>query len=81
MGKINLKLPDIPITGKQVSFTAPCACKDTTGLVINNVDYVICDAIGTDLAGTDAWISGAVVSIILNVEDAKAYVLKEYTNY
>lgn len=74
MSKINLTINGNVVTGKQISFIAPCSCSDITCLIINNTEYMIVDALGSNIAGTDAWANGAIVSVILNVEDEKAYV-------
>ena len=75
MNKIILTLPDDKIvTGKQISFVAPCGSLDTECLTIRSVDYTVCNASGANVAGTNAWASGAIVSVILNVEDHRAYV-------
>ncbi len=75
MNKIILTLPDDKIvTGKQVSFVAPCGSIDTECLTIRGADFTVCNASGVDVAGTNAWASGAIVSVILNVEDHRAYI-------
>ena len=81
MSKINLSLPDDNIvTGKQVSFIAPCGSDSAECLTINGVDYIVCNAIGVDVAGTTAWASGVIVSVILNVEETKAYIQNAATS-
>ena len=81
MSKIALVLPDMPITGKQVSFIAPCSSSDTTCFTINNTDYTICDAAGNNLEGiANIWARGSFVSVILDVDSAKAYIQNANTN-
>ena len=75
MRKIILTLPDDKIvTGKQVSFVAPCGSLDAECITISGADFIVCNAMGVDVSGTNAWASGAMVSVILNVEDHRAYI-------
>ena len=81
MNKIKLTLPDIPTNGKQTSFIAPCGSDMTECLCINNVDYAVVDSDGVSVAGiSNVWSSGAMVSVILNTEEHKAYVQNPNTN-
>ena len=75
MSKIKVTLPgtEIPVNGKQVSFIAPCPCANATHLTIDNVDYEIVDALGN--TPKDAWATGTIVSVILDVTNTKAYLL------
>lgn len=80
MGKINLTVDNV-VSGKQISFVAPCSTEDTDGLIINGVDYIICDAKNNNLAGVaHIWEEGAIVSIIVNVETGMAYIQNADTN-
>lgn len=75
MAKLKLNVPDAISTGKMVSFIAPCNCSDITCLQINDVDYPIVDATGTNIASCkDVWISGALITVCLDVDNAKAYI-------
>lgn len=78
MSKVKLTLPglEIPVTGKQVTFSAPCDCSSVECLQINGVDYCVVDALGRQVTGTTGggvWAKGAKVSVILDCEDKKAY--------
>ena len=76
MAKIKLTLPigEIPATGKQVSFVAPCDCSIADGIQIDGVDYDIVDSVGNTVPfGKGVWRNGAVLSVILDVENKKAY--------
>ena len=80
MGKVKLTLPglEIPVTGKQVSFVAPCDCSVVDCLQIDGVDYIVVDAMGNQVTGNPdggIWSSGAKISVILDVEARKAYLL------
>lgn len=81
MSKIKLILPDSPVTGQQISFIAPCNSDTTTCFTINDVDYIICDAAGNNLAGVAGmWVTNAFVSVIVDVDSAKAYIQNANTN-
>lgn len=77
MSKVKLTLPgrEIPVTGKQVTFQAPCDCSGVEALQIDGVDYAVCDSLENEIAGRGIWCSGASVTVVLNVEKQKAYVL------
>lgn len=84
MSKIKLTLPglEIPVNGKQVTFQAPCDCSDVECIQIDGVDYTVVDSLGNVVTGDPAggtWNSGATVSVILNVDDRKAYILNGNT--
>lgn len=75
MGNIKVNITGVAITGKVVTFTAPCDCdKVTDGIVINGTTYTICDAMGNKVTGTGGvWCSGAQISVVLDCENKKAY--------
>lgn len=76
MSKIKLTLPglEIPVDGKQVSFVAPCDCSVADGIQIDGVDYDIVDSVGNTVPfGRGVWRNGAVLSVILDVTNRKAY--------
>lgn len=80
MSKVKLTLPgrEIPVTGKQVSFVAPCDCSIVECIQIDGVDYCVVDAMGNQVTGNPTggvWRSGSKVSVILDVENKKAYLL------
>ena len=78
MAKIKLTLPglEIPVTGKQVSFEAPCDCDVTECLQIDGVDYTVVDALGNTVTGVGGvWATGAKITVVLDVENQKAYLL------
>lgn len=75
MSKIKLTVEDAIIKGKQVSFKAPCSSADATGLIINDIEYDMVDAIGNSMLGIGgAWACDAMVSVILNTNTNKAYI-------
>lgn len=72
--KLNLPLGEGVITGKVVTFTAPCSCTETEALHINGVDYTVVDALGKCVTGKyGRWEAGAVVSVILDTEKKFAF--------
>lgn len=75
MAKINLTLPvgELAITGKQITFKAPCDCAVDTVVSLEGVVYALVDTVNRPLPA-NAFKSGALVTVILNVEDKKAYV-------
>lgn len=76
MSKIKLTLPEgiTPVTGKQVTFTAPCDCTAVECLQINGIDYAVVNTLGEVVTGTSgAWISGSLVTVVLDVESHYAY--------
>lgn len=76
MAKIKVTLPglEIPVNGKQVSFVAPCDCSVADGIQIDGVDYDIVDSIGNPVSfGRGVWCEGALLSVILDVTNHKAY--------
>lgn len=77
MSKIKLTLPglEIPVNGKQVTFEAPCDCTSVECIQIDGVDYAVCDSLDNEITGRGIWCSGASVTVVLNVEKRKAYVL------
>ena len=78
MGKIKLTLPglEIPVTGKQVSFEAPCNCDVTECIQIDGVDYDVVDSLGDVVTGIGGvWAVGAKITVVLDVENQKAYLL------
>lgn len=80
--KVTLPGGEIPVNGKQVSFVAPCDCTNVEGLSIEGEVYTVVDAMGQCVTGKGgAFCAGSVVSVILNVEDKKAFIqnLSTYT--
>ena len=80
MSKVKLTLPglEIPVTGKQVSFVAPCDCSIVECVQIDGEDYCVVDAMGNQVTGNPTggvWCKGAKISVILDCESRKAYLL------
>lgn len=81
--KIALTLPAgvQAVNGKQISFVAPCSSLDAECMVLNGTEYAFVDAAAETIAGSVyAWEKGAVVSIILDTIESKAYVQNANTN-
>lgn len=66
-------------TGKQVTFVAPCDSEGLTGVIVNNIEYALVNAMGTTLVA-NSFDKGAIVSVIFNVNSKKAYVQNADTN-
>lgn len=72
--KVTLPYGEIPVTGKQVSFVAPCNCIETTGLQIDGELYTVVDTFCECVNGNARrWEAGAIVSVILDVEKKQAF--------
>ena len=82
MAKLKLTLPvgEVAITGKQVSFVAPCDSAGLTHLIIEDFEFELVDSNGNNLPD-GAFKSEAMVSVILNVESAKAFIQNADINY
>lgn len=74
---IKVNITGAAFTGKTVTFTAPCGCdKVTDGLSINGEIYTVCDAMGNCVTGVGGtWASGAQVSVVLDCEKKKAFII------
>lgn len=75
-GSIVLELPGRVDTGTLVKFTAPCDCTNVTGgIEIDGTTYSVVDSTGHVVTGfPGAWVSGALVAVIINKEDGYAYI-------
>ena len=76
MSMIRATLPagEIPVDGKQVSFVAPCNSLAAEGIQIDDEAYSVVDSTGITLTGKGGvWDIGAIVSVILDVTNKKAY--------
>lgn len=61
-------------TGLQVTFKAPCDCSVVSALVINGENYTVVDTLALCVTGKGgAWTTGAALSVILDVENKRAY--------
>lgn len=76
MSKLKLNLAGMPMTGTHVTFKAPCDCSNITCLQIADKDYTLVDALCEPVTSDnmDAWKTGALITVCLDVEEAKAYV-------
>lgn len=84
MSKVKLTLPVgvVPATGKQISFDAPCDCSVVECIQIDGVDYCVVDALGNQVTGNPTggvWASGSKVSVLLDVENQKAFLMNGNT--
>lgn len=72
--KVTLPVGELPVNGKQVTFVAPCDCTQTEALQIEGENYTVVDALGNCVTGKGGkWATGAVVSVILDVDKKFAY--------
>lgn len=63
-------------TGAHVAFKAPCSCDEATAVKIGSNTYTLVDANGVDILGANGtFTEGALIEAILDVEEAKAYLL------
>ena len=77
MANIVWTAPDgwVEETGAHVSFKAPCDCINAGNLVIGNNTYAIVDAMNDTATGKGtAFVSGAIVEVILDCQTNKAYI-------
>lgn len=75
MSKIRLTLETAPVMGKQISFVAPCRSVEAESLIINDVEYTLCDALGNNVAQIpDVWAENAIVAIIVDTETRRAFI-------
>lgn len=74
MSILKLTLPDteIPVSGKMISFLAPCNCDAVDSVSIGGNTYQLVDPLGQ--RPSSAWVKGAMISIVLDCNSAKAYV-------
>lgn len=75
MPNLNLTLPDYASVceGKQVTFKAPCDCINIDNIIIGDSTYQLRDAKGE--TPTDAWVEGALVTLLLDSVNHIAYLL------
>lgn len=77
MSKIKVTLPagTVPVDGLHVSFSAPCDCAGVTGIVLEGESYALVDTLGAGIGATsNAFCMGAIVSVILDVTNKKAFI-------
>ena len=73
----NLKI-DLPVgatisDGKQITFKAPCDCSEVTALLIDGVVYALVDASGNVVAGGNSFVANAMISVIVDTDENKAF--------
>ena len=75
MAMIALTLPkgEIPVTGKQVTFKAPCDSSAVTGVILDSTKYAFLDSVGSTNT-SKAFVKGNLVSVLLDVERQEVYV-------
>lgn len=81
MSLINLSLPtgESPCNGKHISFSAPCSCEGVTGVKIGDTTYSLVNSAGLDYVSNGGrWVSGAYMTVMLDVTNSKAYVVTEH---
>lgn len=76
MAILNVKLPDnTPIcNGKQITFRAPCDCEGVTGINIDGDTYDLLSTVNEPVSKGGTFISGALVSVIIDTDNNKAYI-------
>lgn len=75
MATLNITLPEGAsiCNGKQVTFRAPCDCTGVTGIIIGGVTYALLTTNGETVDNGNAFISGALVSVLIDTENNNAY--------
>lgn len=75
MAKLNLTLPEgeLAVTGKQVTFVAPCNSAGLTHIIIGGEEFELVDSNGNALI-SGAFVKNAMVSVILYTDIHKAYI-------
>lgn len=76
---LTLPIGELLYTGKQVTFQTPCASEGLTGLIVDGVTYDLVNALGTQLVA-NSFDTGAMVSVIFDMDKRKAYVQNADTN-
>ena len=61
------------LNGKQITFRAPADCNGITGIVINGETYDLVDAKNKSVANVNSYVDGAMLSVILDIENKRAY--------
>ena len=80
----NLRV-DLPVgtticDGKQITFKAPCDCSDITALLIDGRAYQLVDAFGNVVAGGNSFTANAMVSVIIDTDEYKAFLQNAVAN-
>ena len=75
MANIHLTLPvdEVAVTGKQVTFEAPCNSSEVDGIVIDGIAFSIVDALGNPIT-SNSFVKGSLVSVILHLDTLKAFI-------
>lgn len=76
MAILNITLPEgaVVCNGKQVTFRAPCDCVGVTGIAIEGVTYALLDTTDAPVNSISAFVTGALVTVVLDTENNKAYI-------
>lgn len=76
MATLNVTLPEGAsiCNGKQVTFRAPCDCAGVTGIIIEGVTYALLDTTDTPIDTGNAFVAGALVTVVIDDENKKAYI-------
>lgn len=85
MANIKIKSPEPLYDGMAVSFKAPCACTEVEGLAVTynytETVFTFKDAHGNTLTGIgNLFAEGAVIKVLLDVENSSAYLQNADTN-
>ena len=95
MAKIRVDVTGVLENGRLVTFKAPCDCTEIDGLIVYHTlpsdrynndtrvgqEFTLCDSHGSNLIGLgNLFTAGALVHVILDTADKKAYVQNAATN-
>ena len=76
MSTLNVTMPESTSTcnGKQVTFRAPCDCIGVENIVINGKTYALLNTADKPVYNDNIFVSGALVSVIIDEDNNKAYI-------
>lgn len=75
MVTLTLSLPaDAVCNGKQITFRAPCDCTGVSGIVIGDTTYDLVDAQNNTISTNSFFVAGAMITVVLDIENNKAYI-------
>lgn len=72
---IDIGLQKTPVDGQLVTFRSPCDSTNVTGITCNDVTYTIVDSMGNTMTDGGFFKEGAMVAVIFDVSNLKAYLV------
>ena len=71
---VSLPTGTVICDGKQITFKSPVDCTEVTGIIIDGITYQLVDALGIVKAGGNSFAANAMVSVIIDTDDNKAFI-------